>query len=113
MAAQEQESYRRESGLFNIWLKPVIGALPFHKISRINLERVKKDMADSKLSPRSIQYAPAVDRQVVTPLYLAMPAFFRVLQSRLWCWQVPAGCCSEAGRCLFFLDIHLFKTKSL
>jgi site-specific recombinase XerD len=63
-AEKDLESYRREKGLFNIWIKPVIGFLPFKKIAPIHLEKIKSNMAKAQKSPRSVQYCLAVIRQV-------------------------------------------------
>ena len=58
------DSWRRENNLFELWIKPVIGQMPFKNIRPFHMERIKKNMADAKKSPRSIQYALAVIRQV-------------------------------------------------
>ena len=42
----------------------MIGNKALNKISPLDLERIKKNMADAEKSPRSIQYALAVVRQV-------------------------------------------------
>jgi len=57
-------SYKREKSLFELWIKPVIGNMPFKNIRPFNLERIKKNMSDAGKAPRSIQYALAVVRQV-------------------------------------------------
>jgi integrase len=57
-------SYDREDSLHRLWLKPVIGQMPLKDIRPFHLERVKKRMGDARKSPRSIQYALAVVRQV-------------------------------------------------
>ena len=61
---KKPESYRKEKEHCNNWLKPVLGKLSFKKIAPLHLERVKKNMLDSKLSPRSIQYVFATFRQI-------------------------------------------------
>jgi integrase len=58
------DSWRRENNLFGLWIEPVIGKMPFKTIRPFHMERVKKNMSDAKKSPRSIQYALAVIRQV-------------------------------------------------
>ena len=63
-ADKDQQSYNRELSLFNKWIKPVIGPLPLNDIAPIHLEKIKKSMKDAGRSPRSIQYALAVIRQV-------------------------------------------------
>jgi integrase len=63
-ADKDPQSYKRENGLFKKWINPVIGGLPFKGIAPIHLEKIKKNMADTKKSPRSIEYCLAVIRQV-------------------------------------------------
>ena len=57
-------SVMREKGLFNNWIKPIIGNLPFKKIAPYHLRILTKAMSDKKQSPRSIVYALALIRQV-------------------------------------------------
>lgn len=57
-------SCARESALFRFWIMPIIGDLPLKNIAPFDLERLKKNMADAKQSPRSVHYALAVIRQV-------------------------------------------------
>ena len=59
-----QKSCERERGLFDNYIKPVIGKLPFRDIAPIHIEKIKKNMADAENSPRSIEYALAVIRQI-------------------------------------------------
>jgi site-specific recombinase XerD len=66
---KDPQSYKREKGLFKNWIDPVIGALPFQNIAPIHLEKIKRNMSKSKKSPRSIQYALAVIRQVFNMAY--------------------------------------------
>jgi integrase len=54
----------REKSLFNLWLDPVLAKLPLSEVAPIHLERVKKDMKKAHKSPRSIQYALALVRQI-------------------------------------------------
>jgi site-specific recombinase XerD len=63
-ADKDEQSYKREHGLFKNWIKPVIGALRLKDIAPIHLEKIKKNMNDADKSPRSIQYCLAVVRQV-------------------------------------------------
>ncbi len=55
---------KREQALCKYHLAPVLGSLTFSEIQPLHLERIKKNMTLKKLSPRSIQYALAVARQV-------------------------------------------------
>jgi integrase len=63
-ADKSARSYQREDSLFRLWIEPVIGKRSLSQISPIELERIKKNMADDGKSPRSIQYCLAVIRQV-------------------------------------------------
>jgi len=58
------QSCKRELSLFEKWIKPVTGPLPLRQIAPIHLEKIKKNMKDAGLAPRSIEYALAVIRQV-------------------------------------------------
>jgi len=57
-------SWKRERSLFKLWISPAIATIPLKDIRPIHLERIKKNMADAKKSPRSICYALSVVRQV-------------------------------------------------
>ncbi|MGV8081923.1 MAG: tyrosine-type recombinase/integrase [Syntrophales bacterium] len=57
-------SHKRERQLFELWIKPVIGGIPLSQVAPIHLERIKKNMADGGKSPRTVEYALAVIRQV-------------------------------------------------
>ena len=63
------KSHDRERGLFENWINPVIGKLPFKDIAPIHLEKIKKNMAHGDKAPRSIQYCLAVIRQVFNHAY--------------------------------------------
>ena len=63
-SSKKQVSYQKESEHFNIWLKPVLGSLPFRDISQIQVEKIKRNMQRSKRSPRSIKYVLSTFRQV-------------------------------------------------
>ena len=63
-ADKKARSVTREEGLFNVWISPAIGHLPLKDVAPFHLEKLKKSMADKKQSPRSIQYALAVTRQI-------------------------------------------------
>lgn len=68
-ADKTAHSYNREDALFRHWIAPVIGSTPLKEISPFHIEKIKKKMADKKQSPRSIQYALAVVRQVFNHAY--------------------------------------------
>jgi len=61
---KKKTSFNREKSLFKKWIGPVIGEIPLKDIVPFHIEKVKKDMKLSGQSPRSIQYALAVIRQV-------------------------------------------------
>lgn len=60
---KKSSTYANEEALYRLHLAGTIGKLPFGKISAFHLERIKKDMADKKMSDRSIQYALQLTRQ--------------------------------------------------
>jgi integrase len=63
-ADKGRETIIRERSHFKKWLSPILGALPLKQISPIHLERLKSEMTKAELSPRSVQYALAIVRQV-------------------------------------------------
>lgn len=56
-------SLAREQGLFKLWLEPVVGSRRLAEIAPIHLERVRRNMREAGLSPRSLHYAMQVVRQ--------------------------------------------------
>lgn len=63
-ADKKPRTAQREEGFFNNWFKPILASLPLKDISPFHLEKLKKVMADAVQSPRSIEYALAVIRQI-------------------------------------------------
>lgn len=63
-ADKTPRSWKREEQLARLWIFPVIGNKPLSKVSPMDLERIKKHMADAGRAPRSIQYCLATIRQV-------------------------------------------------
>jgi len=61
---RRQKKYDREDQLYRLWIAPVISEIKIKLIAPVNLERIKKNMADAGKAPRSIQYALALIRQV-------------------------------------------------
>jgi integrase len=61
---KKETSVGRENGLFNVWIKPVIGDIPLKDVTPLRLEKIKRDMKAGELSDRSIEYALSVVRQV-------------------------------------------------
>jgi integrase len=63
-ADKKEKSVEREEGLFNVWISDNLGDLPMKDITPFHLEQLKRDMATGKQSPRSIEYALSVIRQI-------------------------------------------------
>ena len=63
-ADKKERSVTREEGLFKVWISPAIGHFPMKDIIPLHLEKLKRDMATGKQSPRSIEYALSVIRQI-------------------------------------------------
>jgi integrase len=57
-------SFRREDSLFRNWISKAIGSQPLTKIGVVDLERIKSQMTNGQLKPRTVEYALAVVRQV-------------------------------------------------
>jgi len=57
-------SYKKEMQHFRLWIRPVVGALPFRKINQIQVEKIKRNMQRANRAPRSIEYVLATFRQV-------------------------------------------------
>jgi len=57
-------SYRREDSLFRNWISKAFNSRPLKKIGVVDLERLKRAMSEGGLTPRTIEYALAVVRQV-------------------------------------------------
>lgn len=58
-----EKSYKRIESLARLWVKPVIGDLPFKEISALHLEKIKANLAEAWRAARTIRYALAVVRQ--------------------------------------------------
>lgn len=61
---KKKGSYDAERFLFDGWIEPVIGALPFSKILPLNIRAIRKKMTDAGKSTATIKYAYAVISQV-------------------------------------------------
>ena len=64
LADKKKLSTNRERSLFSNWIAPEIGGLPLAQVQPWHLEKIKKNMADAGLSPRTAEYALATIRQV-------------------------------------------------
>jgi len=63
-ADKKERSVEREEGLYKRWLSPALGDKPLKDITPFHLEKLKRDMATEGQSPRSVEYALAVVRQI-------------------------------------------------
>lgn len=61
---KKEKSVTREKGLFSVWIAPALGHFPLKKIAPFHLEKLKRNMAKGGQSPRSIEYALSVVRQI-------------------------------------------------
>jgi integrase len=62
--SKKEVSCKKEMEHFRIWINPVVGALPFKKISQIQVEKIKRKMQRAKRSPRMLQYVFSTFGQV-------------------------------------------------
>ena len=63
-ADKKEKSVEREEGLFNVWIGPSLSKLPMKDFTPFHLEKLKRKMDDDGQSPRSVEYALSVIRQV-------------------------------------------------
>lgn len=63
-ADKKERSVEREEGLFKVWIEPALSHLPMKDIAPFHLEKLKRDMTTGKQSPRSVEYALSVIRQI-------------------------------------------------
>jgi len=63
-ADKKERSVTREAGLYKVWISPALAHLPLKDIAPFHLEKLKRNMADGGQSPRSIEYALSVVRQI-------------------------------------------------
>jgi integrase len=63
-ADKKQQTAKREEGFFRNYFEAILAGLPLKNISPFHVERLKKAMSERGQSPRSIEYALAVLRQV-------------------------------------------------
>jgi integrase len=61
---KKAKTHETESMLYKQHMAGIIGKLPLNEVSAFHLEKIKKTMADKKLSDRSIQYALQLTRHV-------------------------------------------------
>lgn len=57
------KSVRADGGLFETWIMPFIGNLPFNEISPFHLEKIKKTILDAGRTPRTLEYIFGLIRQ--------------------------------------------------
>jgi len=63
-ADKKERSVTREEGLYKVWISPSLGHFSMKDIAPFHLEKLKKTMTESGQSPRSIEYALSVVRQI-------------------------------------------------
>ncbi|HLA27806.1 MAG TPA: tyrosine-type recombinase/integrase [Syntrophales bacterium] len=63
-ADKKERSVEREEGLFKVWISPCLGHFPMKDIAPFHLEKLKRDMTAGGQSPRSVEYALSVVRQI-------------------------------------------------
>ena len=54
---------KNEKRMFDKWVDPEIGHLPFEKITSFNIDKIKKSLLDAGRAPRTVQYVVAITRQ--------------------------------------------------
>ena len=59
-----ESSWKAEEGWFKNHIEPAIGNIHMADISPLHIERIKRNMAEAGLAPRSVQYCIATVRQV-------------------------------------------------
>lgn len=62
--AKKDSSRKTEKGLFEKWIEPVMGDIPLVGLSTSNVEEVRSMLLGAGRTPRTVQYAFAVIRQV-------------------------------------------------
>ncbi len=59
-----QNTTRTEKLLFNHWIRPIIGDIPFTEIAQTDVQRVKKNMVDAGKADKTVHLALAIIRQL-------------------------------------------------
>lgn len=62
---KKPSTVRHESSLYKNWILPTIGDRPMAKLAPLDFERLKKAILDAGRSPRTVEYALAVSRQLL------------------------------------------------
>lgn len=62
--AKKESSRKTEKGLFDNWLEPSLGNVPLVSLTTSDVEKVRSWLLESGKTPRTVQYAFAVVRQV-------------------------------------------------
>ncbi len=60
----DKKSLKDEKILMRLWVQPVVGSKRLQEITMLDVERVKRNMLKAGRSPRRVQYAVAVVRQI-------------------------------------------------
>jgi len=62
---KKQSSYKTEESYYASWIKPILSELSLKSgIAPFHIEKIKKTMLDAEKSPRTVQYALAIIRQI-------------------------------------------------
>ncbi|HEX13362.1 MAG TPA: site-specific integrase [Desulfurella acetivorans] len=54
-AKQDKKTWADDESAFRIWVSPIIAKNPLSEVSQMDIEKIKKFMADNNKSPRTIQ----------------------------------------------------------
>ena len=63
-AKQDKKTWDSDETAFRLWVAPVIAEKPLSEVSQMDIEKIKKFMADNNKSPRTIQKALTILKHV-------------------------------------------------
>ncbi|MGC8502082.1 tyrosine-type recombinase/integrase [Desulfurella sp.] len=61
---QDKKTWDSDETAFRLWVSPVIAEKPLSEVSQMDIEKIKKFMADNNKSPRTIQKALTILKHV-------------------------------------------------
>jgi integrase len=61
---KSKTALRTEKSLFDLWVSPVVGSLPFKDIAPIHIEKIRSNMTKAGRAPRSVEYMMSLVRQI-------------------------------------------------
>jgi integrase len=85
---RDLKAWKRDEGLFRLWIAPVVGSKPLKDVSSFDLEKIKKTMTKAGKAARTIVYALGVVRLV----------FNYALAHDLYTGKNPAGPAGKVKR---------------